>query len=105
VSQSPTTRLEEESPSRQLASQLRKWRSHASKGSAVLARIAKEAKAPIDAYEHLRRRLTGEDVGGSISKRVVAQLERSERAYKGWETRLSKEQDDGRPEAEAGSEG
>ncbi len=95
---------EVESPSR-FGKPLRCWtkRLKRSNGEALLRKLAEEAKTPIDAFEHLRRRLTGEVAEGNISKRVIAQLERSERAYKGWETR--KENSDGRPEAEARPEG
>ena len=93
-----------ESPSRS-DNLLRHWARRAKQGNGktLLRKLAEEAKTPIDAYEHLRRRLTGEVAEGNISKRVIAQLERSERAYKGWETR--KENSDGRPEAEARPEG
>lgn len=95
---------EVESPSR-FDSFLRHWarRARRDTGKALFSKLGRDAKTPIDAFEHLRRRLTGEVAEGNISKRVIAQLERSERAYKGWETR--KENSDGRPEAEARPEG
>jgi len=107
VSQSPTRMSEDESPSSSISEPLRKWllRSR-SNATALFRRLGQEAKTPLDAYEHLRRRLTGEEPGGTISKRVVTQLERSERAYKGWETRWSKEQNDGeRTQADERPEG
>jgi hypothetical protein len=74
-----------------------------------LSRAAKqqseEQQSILDSMSNVKRRLTGSGDAANISKRVLTQLSRSERAYKGWETRRNnKEQDNGNGTTDGDSE-